>query len=318
MKPSPPTLRLSSQGFTLIEMLTASAVLIIMIALLVPMFSSLTSSTSKSNEKLAVDLIARQALDRMGRDLAGMPLREDLDYFLDKRAGNDQLTIFTRVPGVLPAGAGTDPASGLTLVGYRVIEGKLERIALAQPFNSLTFLTYDTNGNLLPNTGLTRAMSAASDVNYHILCNGVFRFELGFLLKDGTYNPLPMDETRNPPSPTQPGFRRWTTSSAHGFAEVTVPAGPSSVGWRPLGWQDVAAIVVTLAVIDPAVVGRISPAELEAAAARLVDAAPSSGTNVELAGTSWRTEIESSGLGLPENMRNSVRIYQRAFYLNSP
>lgn len=309
-------------GFTLIEILTATAVLILMFALLTPMFTSLTSSTSRSTGNLETDLIARQAMDRIGRDLAMMPMREDLDYFLTKAIGNDAFDFFTRVPGALPVGTDADanPSSGLSLVGYRVADGNLERMAVAQPFNSLAFLTYDVDDAIVSSTGITHAIVTTTDTNYHILGKGIFRFELGFLLKDGTYQTLPMDTGANPPADTQPGFRRWTTSTTHNFAEVSLPDGPGRVTFRPLGWQDVAAVVVTLAVIDPASFARITPAELSSTAAQLPDAAASTTpADLRLTGTVWKEILETPGsLGLPQAAQNGIRIYQRAFYLNNP
>jgi type II secretory pathway component PulJ len=306
-------------GFTLIEMLTATAVLILILALIIPMFNSLTSTTARSTETLAVDVVARQVLDRMGRDLAMMPLRQDLDYFLVKRDGNDEFNFLTRVPGVLPSGADTSPASGLTLVGYRVVDGNLERMAVAQPFDALTFLTHDSAGQLVSNTGITRAMATTTDVNYHIHGQGVFRFELGFLLKDGSYATLPMDTSGNPGS-SEPGFRRWTTSANHNFAEVTVPDGPGNVTWRALSWQDVTAIVVTLAVIDPVHSGRFTLADLQSAAAQFADAEASTNvSNLILTGTVWTNTLETPGsVGLPQTSQNAIQVYQRTFFLNSP
>ena len=267
-------------GFTLLEMMTATAILVLLVALLAPIFSSLSSTASKSGGKLQVDVLARQALDRIGRDLAQMPTREGLDYFLSKQKGNDEFSFFSSVPGILSAAGGTvsDPASGISLVSYRVNNDplssnymKLERLAVAQPFNFLTFLTYDAAGELVPSTGITQALGVTAEGDYHILCDGVFRFELGFLLKDGSYEPLPMDTAKNPSNPNAPGFREWSPLP-HGFARVRVPDGPSNTVFRPLGWQDVAAIVVTLAVIDPASSTRATPASLETAASDLPDA----------------------------------------------
>jgi prepilin-type N-terminal cleavage/methylation domain-containing protein len=311
----------SRSGFTLLEMLTATAVLVLLVALLAPIFSSLTSTTSNSTGKLGIDLLARQALDRIGRDLALMPQRGDLDYFLNKQIGNDEISFFSSVPGVFPASGGGagDPASGLSLVAYRVANGALERMAVAQSFDALTFLTYDSDGNLLPDTGITRAVAAASDSDYQTLCERVFRFELGFLLKDGTYEPLPLDAGKNPPNSADPGYREWSPAP-HGFARVRVPDGPSNTVFRPLGWQDVAAVVVTIAVIDPVNSARTTATQLESLGALMPDAVSSTDpTNLSMPGTTWKSQLEGpSPPGIPEPVVRAVRVYQRSFYLDSP
>jgi type II secretory pathway component PulJ len=309
---------LKCSGFSLIELLTASAVLVLMVVLLTSMFSSLTTSTSRSGQMLDIDLTARQALDRIGRDFAMMPLNQGLDYSLTKQDGNDEFSFFSRVPGVLPGGG---DGSGLTLVTYRVNDGNLERRAVAQTFDDLNFLTYNTAGAIVANTGITKALTAAGSdaVAFHILAENVFRFELGFLLKSGAYNPLPLDLTQNPAQNTMPGFRRWTTRPIGDFAEVTTSTGPNNVAWRHLGWQDVQAIVVNIVAIDKKNAGRMTDAELTSLADNFPDATASPAASLELTGTAWQTILANpAGLGIPVAVANGIRAYQRAFNLNSP
>ncbi len=314
-------------GFTLIEMMAATAVLAIMIAMLAPIFSTVASSTTNSAEKLEVDVLARQALDRIGRDLAMMPKQQGLDYYLNKidvggsSEGNDEFDFFSKVPGVLPSGTdpATDPASGITLVSYRVNDGNLERMAIAQPFSKLTFITYDESNSIVAGTGVTQAVAGTTLDDYHILCKGVFRFELGFLLTDGTYETLPMDLSKNPASNTEPGWREWNNTAPHSFAEILAQDGTGVTSFNPLGWQDVSAIVVSLAVIDPANGNRASINGLKTAAQRLPDAvADDTLPELNLPTTAWRDVLKTPGsLGLPQDQQNAVKIYQRMFYLNT-
>lgn len=314
--------RPNRSGFTLVEMIAATAVLALIVAMLAPIFSTATSSTTNSEEKLEVDVLARQALDRIGRDLILMPVRDDLDFFLKKQAGNDEIDFFSRVPGVLPAfnRQANEPASGLTLVSYRVVNGNLERLAVAQSFDALTFLTYDEDGNIIADTGVTKAIGLTRAEDYHVLCEGVFRFELGFLLKDGSFAEFPMNVDENPASETLPGYRRWTSSLYHSFPEVSVPDGPGNVVFRPLGWQDVAAVVVTMAVIDPVSGNRIAPADLDTAANNLPNASASPDpADLTLPAMEWNNALNTpESLGVPQTTQNAIRIYQRVFFLNSP
>jgi len=316
-------------GFTLIEMLASTAVLVLMVAMLAPVFSAATFSTSNSGEKLGIDVLARQALDRIGRDLALMPMRQDMDYYLKKFDGNDQFAFYSSVPGVLFDN--TDPSSGVTLVGYRVAEGNLERMAIAQGFDALRFMAFETDANnntdsLIEETSITNAINNTADDDYHVLCEGAFRFELGFILQDGSYTPLPMDTRTNTGAVTDPGNRDWFGNET----SDTEPIGPSFAGvylsddalgtvLRPLSWQDVAAIVVTIALIDPAGAARATTAGLEASAGNLPDATESTiPSELVLPAENWKQTLDSPGsLGIAQSLQNSVKIYQRSFYLNN-
>jgi type II secretory pathway pseudopilin PulG len=309
-------------GFTLLEMMASTAVLVLMVAMLAPVFSAATFSTSNSGEKLGIDVLARQALDRIGWDLSLMPQREDLDYYLKKLDGNDEFVFYSSVPGVLLDN--TDPSSGVTLVGYRVVNGNLERMAIAQGFDSLRFLAYDSSNALVEETSITNAITSTADDNYHVLCEGVFRFELGFLLKDGSYQPLPMDESNDSGVQTDVGNREWFGDPASSavepsFAGRYAPDGVSGTVLRPLGWQDVAAIVVTIAVIDEVGAARATTAGLETAAANLDDAVESTTpSTLVLPAENWRQTLDTpESLGIPQPLQNSVEIYQRSFYLNN-
>jgi hypothetical protein len=94
--------------------------------------------------------------------------------------------------------------------------------------------------------------------------------------------------------------------------------------------QDVAAIVVTIAVIDPK--SRVlvtdcqlaklngappSPACLQAQQSPvLVDFAPSMAPGQLLA--QWRAALDANAIGLPQPAISGIRVYERYFYLSAP
>lgn len=307
-------------GFTLIEMMASTAILAIMVALMTPVFDTAVRSITNSEEQLDIDVMARQAMDRIGRDLAQLSMQENLDYFLNKQPGNDEFDFFSYVPGTLNSSAtGTSP-SGITLVSYRVNAGNLERLAVAQSFDDLTFLAYDNSNNIIDDTGIARARANTTIDDYQILCEGVFRFELGFLLKDGTYDELPMFQ--NIVTSSEPGWREWnndTTPSPRNFAEIQYSDATGSLSFQPLGWQDVSAIVISLAVIDPVSARRISASGINTAISNLPDAATDDTLpELDLPAKTWQNILDTAGsLGITQSAQNSIRVYQRAYYINS-
>jgi prepilin-type N-terminal cleavage/methylation domain-containing protein len=207
-----------------------------------------------------------------------------------------------------------------------------------------------------------------SDDDYHVLAAGVFRLEICYLLKavqlkDGTYSAAtyagvpvanPSDRTNNLTATRAPqasddtaagyiaGSRWYDTSGERAYICVNNAAG--AAGWNPLGVQDVAAIVVAIAVLDPASAGIVAttPATINGLAvlapnlANLVGAfadvpltasAAANNTVPDLTITpprlmdqAWTNALLSSGFAqtvkLPPAVVSQVRIYQRCFPLN--
>jgi hypothetical protein len=80
------------------------------------------------------------------------------------------------------------------------------------------------------------------------------------------------------------------------------------------GLQDVAAIVVVIAVIDPSSRALVSNNQISTLAGQMKDFA-----STMKAGdlqNSWQSTINSaSGASIPKTAASSIRIYRRAFYL---
>jgi hypothetical protein len=135
------------------------------------------------------------------------------------------------------------------------------------------------------------------DPNYEAVGPQVFRFEYCYLLKNGKFSDIPWDDD----------------------------AGHNAVN----GMQDIAAIVVDIAVIEPrskALLDTVDPtgAKLErlngadGSSPVLVDYNPGM-TNPGQLQAQWSTDLDlnisPNGIGLPPPARAGIRVYERYFYL---
>jgi len=281
-------------GFTILELLVAMAVLAMLVLMVAQLVKSGSAVIAGSRKNLGADAQAREVFSRFALDVAQMAKRPDVDAVFSDQAGNKKMFFFSEAPGFASS---TTNLGTLSLVGYRVgTNAGLERLGKGLPWsgtNSVTFLTYSGPGatnatpeSTLPGGAWSTAVGAApdyngSDADYHLLADGVFRVEYCFLKKDGTYT--------------------LARSAGQGF-------------------RDVAAIVLSLAVLDG------DSRKIATVTSNLATALPfdvSNLTNKVLPAEIWQNKINNSATfaaaaGIPQAAASKVRIYQRAFPLNSP
>lgn len=281
-------------GFTVLEILVAVAVLALLTVLVAQMVQSGSAVIARSRKHLSADAQAREVFSRFALDIARMPKRADMDAVFSDQAGNKKIFFYSEAPGFATTTAALSP---LSLVGYRIgADVGLERLGKALPWAGTghpAFLTFSSTSstNALPETTLAGAWSTSVggspaydgvDPDYHALAPGVFRLEYCFQKKDGSFS---------------------LTRDADG------------------GFRDVAAIVLSLAVLDG------DSRKIAPDLSKLADALPSP-TNEDLAANKlpaeiWRDLINdnasfASRAGIPAPAAASVRTYQRAFPLHTP
>jgi prepilin-type N-terminal cleavage/methylation domain-containing protein len=269
-------------GFTLAEMLVSVAVLTLLVLFLSRLFSSAASVTTASNKHIDCDLQARQLFDRMATDFAQIVKRRDVDYYiksnLDTETGNDRIAFFSQTPGYYPSSGSQSPTS---LVAYRVNSdssspsfNKMERMGKGLLWNGVS----TTNTPLI--FGLTTIInnwpsatdSGSSDPDYETIGPQVFRFEYFYFLKDGTLG--------------------------------VIPGAP--------GLQDVAAISVCIAVVDPKSKVLLSNSQLSTLAGRMDDFSTSMRPGDLLA--QWQTALDDTN-DMPRAGISAIRSYQHSFHL---
>ena len=307
-------------------------VLVFLVLLFTQLLNSAATVTILGYKKMDADSEARQLFDRMAFDFAQMVKRSDVDYYLKAPTnasdcgacgnrdwtGNDQAAFYSTVPGYYPTPtaipAGTPiGASPVSLVSYRINSdstsssyNKLERMGKALAWNGvssgLTPVVYlpQTIGGNWPSA----VSSSAFDSNYEVIGPQVFRFEYYYLLTNGKFSDIPWDND----------------------------AGHNAVN----GMQDIAAIVVDIAVIDPRTKVLVSDCQLAqlnggplpagcspppAQYPVLIDWGDAScagcqwQTTPGLLTEQWRAAIDANTISLPLPAISGIRVYERYFYL---
>lgn len=293
---SPPAAGIT--GFTLIEVLVATAVLALLVLLIASILQSGSIVISGSRKHLGADAEAREVFSQFGMDLARKPRRADLDVLLS--ASNSALFFYSEAPG-FQSGSDTRQFNKLSLVGYRVNEdAQLERLGKGLTWDSPPFLTYSVQPpttNSVPlaastipgvwgqTVGSAPVYADGTDANYHLLAKGVFRLFYCFRKPDGS---LILEPT---PDPTRGKF------------------------------ADTSTLILTLAVLDEE--SRRPLSDTSKLATALPAPTQSDLTAGRLPAEIWQAAVNNNAqfaadAGIPAATAARVRIYQRSFPLDSP
>jgi len=214
-----------------------------------------------------------------------------------------------------------------------------------------------------PGSGVASVFNDSTDTAYHTVGSQVFRFEYSFQLKDGTMSsipvmtsnagtnglpfglltatqrPLPTDDSANTngDGTFSIGSRWYDTTNQIGY--ICLDATPNDAIWHEIGIQDIAAIIVTIAVIDkqgliyiqnsginlktvaaqlPDYVATTTSSTVKGDPAYLLDATNNKGWAYALLPTSAGGKSPlATATGMPQSMVSQIRLYQRYFYLNN-
>jgi hypothetical protein len=282
-----------SNAFTLAELVLSMGVLVLLVLLTTQLLNSAATIMTLGHRQMNADSEAREFFDRMAIDFAQMVKRADVDYYLKssttasdctlctRQRGNDQIAFYSTVPGWSAlTGAQQSPVS---IVGYRIhvspdtFSNRMERLCEGLIWNGATS---DRRGDDRPASVIFWAAlnpwANASNTPFDIISPNVFRFEYYYLLKNGDLSSIPW----------------YTISSVRGM-------------------QDVSAIIVDIAVLDPKSRVLLTNSDI----AGLAEELPDYGGQVPgglLAG--WRTALDANRT-LPRPVLSSVRLYERCFHL---
>jgi hypothetical protein len=182
--------------------------------------------------------------------------------------------------------------------------------APAMVFNPLANATgFSLVNNTLTTTswnGSANGIANGTDANYQVIGDQVFRLEYCFLVQT---SPTGTQYTASAP-PT-------TTKAYYNDSPWVSPYTTS-----PNALRDVTAIVVTIAILDNNSRTIAGNTALQTAASSLADdtfTSPTAATTtISLPLVTWKSKLQSSGLGLPQAAASQVRFYQRYCYLNHP
>jgi hypothetical protein len=269
--------------------------------------------------------------------------------------GNDKIAFYSAVPGYYPSTGSQSPVS---LIAYRVNpQNKLERMGKGLVWNAVS--TSDTPivfmpvplaspiptpelPNPAPDPTFAPAWPSAIDFtasptpepSVEVIGPQVFRFEYYYLLKGGidptggsNYPSILSDtpwDTRICACPAAPPIATPTPTGT----PIATPTPPSlCCHVAPEGMQDVAAIVVDIAVIDPKSKVLLSNGQLTSLASQLIDwgttSCPGCPTQTQwqttpgLLRAQWQNTLNAVTT-LPRPAISGIRVYERYFYLSPP
>ena len=272
------TTRDSPGAFTLAEVLVSISILVVIILLVSRLFNNASTITTSGNKRMDVDGEIRPLLNRIAIDFAQIVRRADVDYFLksssNPQTGNDQIAFYSVVPGYNAAAP-----SPVSLVSYRIsAKSQAERMAKGLIWNGdsgsgypVVFLPLTINGTW------PTATNGAADVDYEITGPNVFRFEYYYVLKNGAPSETPWDATLGHTAPN--------------------------------GLQDVSAISVAIAAIDPKSRASVSDPQLATIAVSMPDFASTMGPGSLL--TQWQTSLNAAAGHVSRSALNGIRLYER-------
>lgn len=289
-------------AFTLVELLAAMVVLVLLIGLMTQLFTSAQKVTGLGQRHMETDEQARVLFDRMAVDITQMIKRADVDYFLKDaarpQAGNDQLAFYSQVPGY----SSDDSVSPFSVIGYRVNNNtgnpacnKLQRFGCSLPWNG--YPVSDTPMAYLPSTLAANWLAATNmdDDNSHYELAGpqVFRFEYYYVLKGQKVGSASLASTLS--------ALPWDDRNGVNHTAVN-------------GLQDVAALGVVIAVIDPKAQLLVKPEDLARLAGAMDDFDAAQHAAPGALEAAWQKTINASGL--PRAAISTIRVYRRWFYLS--
>lgn len=312
-------------GFSLTEMMVAIAVLLIVMAIIFGVMNMAFRLGDTTRRKVDISIEGRQVLDRIGQDVAGVVSRPDVDQYYempDPSGRNDQMFFYSMGAGP----SSTNQQGPISLIGYRIsssanssLTPELERVVQGVTWSAATqfpFLIFPvrTSTSVLSASTATigtipsvwQSVVADKDTSFspwHTIGKQVFRFEICFQLRDGTF-------TLTPPTPS--------ISPALPTAGTQPPAAVAG------SVNDAVAVIVAVALLDSNSRQIVPSASWSTLIQKLRYLKPEdlSASPPALMESVWNNAINTadfaSTVGIPAAAAAQIRVYQRYYPLNPP
>ena len=176
-------MRARAQGFTLLELLVATALLAVVLTLVVQVVQYSSRAARHGQETAEAFSSARAVLDTVGRDLENAVIRDDLAAFPDtgvsSKDGLSSFAFYARLPGV----TSNSNIRRVSLVRYTHDTNltTLMRSDMSIGWDETNRITFGNASNL----------PMLSSVQARKLCDGVLGFDVVYIHKDGTFSKNP-------------------------------------------------------------------------------------------------------------------------------
>lgn len=160
----------TSCGFTVIELLVATAVLALMVVFIAEIISMAGRTVARTEKRQGAESDSRLSLDRLGADLSAGIFRPDVPIEAVKTPGNDTLHFYSGVEGY-------GGSRRVSAVSYRIGTNanllELERGAVAAGW---------TNAGV----AFQGSFPTIANSDHEVLAESILRLELAFLKSDGS------------------------------------------------------------------------------------------------------------------------------------
>jgi len=332
----------SRRAFTLVELLTAIAVLAILMVIIGGILGTTSQVTDTASRSGDSAIEARQVLDRIGMDINSMLIRPDVDMlFYNNAAGgsgvNDAMFFYSQAAGYFDPNvvATSVQQSPLALVGYRInpngrlgSEPALERLAIGLAWDNagsssvpiIPYLSFNPRPATTTSTG--PITNSSSNVVPASTIDGTGSPWEGMPPIVGTSGANYTDGTSSfYDAIGSQVFRLEICYQKTDGSFTLTPPRPTTSG----SLTNTSAIIVAIAVIDAKSRKLITNAGQWTS---LIAAFPDP-TTANLTASSpvlmdslWNTALQSSTFpstaGIPAAAAAHIKIYQRFYYLNAP
>lgn len=284
------------RGFTLLEILVATAVLCLLVLLLNNIISSTMDVVGQGRRAFEVHSKARAAMDLLGRDLSQGLYRSEVESFQDG-SGNSALAFFTRRGASMAQG---DESTDYRQLSFVVYQARDEADSGFSLWRGAVNVQWDQQGTYPPSPGLDGPMpfgaqttpiaySVARDEpskTFEPVLKGVARLEVKFLCSDGRYRTAYNSDPDHGPVSKAAVVTMLLVDER---TETVVRANPVSLG------QFRQAFVADGSSLDV-------PADFDSAG----------GSSVSL-GSYWAEKLKSGALwdSLPKRYRNGINTVER-------
>lgn len=175
----------STKAFSLVEILVAVTILTLLLLLFTRIVGNTSVFMGATQKSLAVDASVRLAIQIMSADFSGAVIRPDVEVLVRKGNCKDEIYFWSEAPGLLLNSESTQ-RSVISLIGYRVEYGKLERYSEQYSGDELHSI-------FLPER-ISDLISSPKEQNWQVISEAVFRWEFFFIDRNGKFlETLPLE-----------------------------------------------------------------------------------------------------------------------------
>jgi len=333
------TLPNTPKGFTLVELLVAMTLLVLLIALVAQITSHVDSTITTTTKQIDITSQAGTALDRVGSNLGSMITARGVAPVVYKNTpdaggnsgiNNDGIAFVSNARPRSRSSVSTVPANfiRLAMIGYRVSargDTALNNTSVPMLDWGDGTISFSTSTGLVQDasqakSSLPTAIAAAGGdlssgsqtmINFQAISAGIIRFELCFLLDDGTVVSTPPRDI-NFPAATFP------TLTGNSYAVAL-----SSLVSADANKRYVKAVIVGMAGLDSQTRQLVGTAgsDLYKLAEDLPDPVSTNQTPLQAwdftSDTTAAKALRSKLGSYPRPVVQNLRLYQRYFYTTS-